>query len=136
MLSWLLTNQPSNLRIRHCNRMVQTWCPQGHTHLPVDRGNPFHEPCSTTPFSAHSIQPANSRTHQHNCMGPLGRVASLASLVAGLAALVARSVEVAAQWEGTRDGGLCNTTLFLSAAQVFSASTAQLNGSTGPEGTG
>jgi len=110
-LFWLLTTQPSNLRIQHCNRMVQRWFQLAHTHLPVDQGNPFHEPCNTTPFSARSIPPANSRIHQHNCMGPPGLVALLASLVARLAALVARSVEVVARWEGTRDGALCNTTL-------------------------
>jgi len=45
-------------------------------------------------------------------MGLPGRVALLASLVARLASLVARSVLVVALWEGNRDGGLCNTTLF------------------------
>jgi len=69
--------------------MAQRWFQLAHTHLPVDLGNPFHEPCSTTPFSAHSIQPANSQIHQHNCMGLPGRLALPASLVA-LAALVAR----------------------------------------------
>jgi len=48
-------------------------------------------------------------------MGPLGRVALLASLAAGLAVLVAmvevETVEVAALWVGIRGGGLCNTTL-------------------------
>jgi len=52
-------------------------------------------------------------------MGLPGLVALLASLVARLAALVARSVEVAAQWEGTRDGGLCNTTLFCQLPRYF-----------------
>merc|ERR1711862_399042 len=61
-LSWLLTILPSNLRIRHYNRMAQRWSPRGHTLPPLDQGNPFHELCSTTPFSAHSIQPANSRS--------------------------------------------------------------------------
>jgi len=77
-LSWLLTNLPSNWRIPHCSRTVQRWSPQVHTHLAVDRGNPCHEPCSTTPFSARSILPANSQIHQHNCMGLPGRVAQLA----------------------------------------------------------
>jgi len=110
-LFWLLTTQPSNLRIQHCNRMVQRWFQLAHTHLPVDQGNPYRALCNTIPFLAHSILPANSQIHQHNCMGPPGRVALLASPVARLAALVARSVEVVARWEGTRDGGLCNTTL-------------------------
>jgi len=81
-----------------------------HTHLPVDQGNPWNEPCSTTPFSAHSIPLANSRIRQHNCMGLLGRVALLASLVARLAEWVA-TVEAAALWVGIRGGGLCSTTL-------------------------
>jgi len=110
-LSWLLTTQPSNLRIQHCNHMVQRWFQLAHTHLLVDQGNPYHALCNTTPFSAHSTPPANLQIHQHNCMGPPGRVALLASPVARLAALVARSVEVVARWEGTRDGGLCNTML-------------------------
>jgi hypothetical protein len=46
-------------------------------------------------------------------------VARTAALVARLAALVARSVEVAAQWEGTHDGGLCNTTLSCQLPKYF-----------------
>jgi len=49
-------------------------------------------------------------------------VAKLAALVARLAALVARSVEVAAaaaQWEGTHDGELCNTTLSCQLPRYF-----------------
>merc|ERR1719220_1019839 len=103
-LFWLLTTQPSNLRIQHCNRMVQRWFQLAHTHLPVDQGSPCREPCNTTPFSAHSIQPANSRIHQHNCTGPPGRVALLASLVAIL-------VEVAVLWVGIHGGALCSTTI-------------------------
>jgi len=107
-LFWLLTNLPSNWRIQHCNRMAQRWSPEVHTHLPVDRGSPCHEPCSTTPFSARSIPPANSRIHQHNCTGPPERVALLASLVARLAEWVATA---AALWVGIHGGGLCSTTL-------------------------
>jgi len=50
------------------------------------------------------------------------QVAKLAALVARLAALVARSVEVAAaaaQWEGTHDGELCNTTLSCQLPRYF-----------------
>jgi len=111
ILSWPLTTQPSNLRIRHCNRTGQRWFQLAHTHLPVDQGNPYRALCNTTPFSAHSTPPANSQIHQHSCMGPRGQVALLASLVARLAALVARSVEVAVLLEGTRGGALCNTTI-------------------------
>jgi len=103
--SWVLTNLPSNWRIQHCNHMAQRWSPQVHTRLPVDRGNLCHEPCSTTPFSARSIPPANSQIHQHNCMGRPGRVAWSASLVAR------RAQRVAVQWEGSRGGGLGNTML-------------------------
>jgi len=107
ILSWLQTTPPSNLRIRHCSRMARRWSPQGHTLPPLDRGNLCRGPCSTTPSSAHSIQPANSRTHQHNCMGLPGVVAQLASLVARLAGLVA---EVAVLWVRNHGGELCNTT--------------------------
>jgi len=115
-LSWLLTILPSNLRIRHYNRMAQRWSPRGHTLPPLDQGNPFHELCSTTPFWVHSIQPANSRIHQHNCMGLLGVAALLASLVAVLAGLVA---EVAALWGHTHDGGPCNTRLSYQLPRCF-----------------
>jgi len=111
--SWLLTNLPSNWRIQHCNHMAQRWSPQVHTRLPVDRGNLCHEPCSTIPFSAHSILPANSQIHQHNCMGRQGRVAWSASLVAR------RAQRVAVQWEGSRDGGLGNTTLSCQLPRCF-----------------
>merc|ERR1719210_2775303 len=74
-------------------------------------GTPFQHFGNTTLFWLLTTQPANLQIHQHSCMGPPGRVALLASPVARLAALVARSVEVVARWEGTRDGGLCNTTL-------------------------
>merc|ERR1712209_39767 len=98
--SWLQTTPPSSLRIRHCNHMAQRWSPRGHTLPPHDRGNPSHELCSTTPSSAHSIQPANSRTRQHNCMGLPGVVAQLASLVAQMVVL----------WVRNHGGELCNTT--------------------------
>jgi len=86
-----------------------------HTHLPVDQGNPFHEPCSTTPFSAHSIRPANSRIHQHNCMGLPGRLALPASLVV----VARRSVEVAVLWVGIHGGALCNTTISCQLPRYF-----------------
>jgi len=75
ILFWPLTNPPSNLRSLHCNRTAQRWSRQVHTHQAADQGNPCHEPCSTIPFSAHSIPPANSQIHPHNCRGPLGRPA-------------------------------------------------------------
>jgi len=106
--------------------MVQRWFQLAHTHLPVDQGNPYRELYNTIPFSAHSTPPANSQTHQHNCMGPPGGlallaalVARLAALVARLAAVVARLVEVVAQWEGTHDGELCNTTLSCQLPRYF-----------------
>jgi len=58
-------------------------------------------------------------------MGPPGGLALLAALVARLAAvarlavLVARSVVVVAQWEGTHDGELCNTTLSCQLPRYF-----------------
>jgi len=73
-----LTSLPSNWRILHCSRMAQRWSPQVHTRLPVDRGNPCHELCNTTPSWEHSIPLANSQSHQHNCMGQPVRVALLA----------------------------------------------------------
>jgi len=105
MLSLPLTTRPSNLRIQHCNRMVQKWFQLEHTHLPAAQGNPCRELCNTTLSWVHSIPPANSRIRQHNCMGPPGLVARLESLVARLAPTVAR-------WARTHDGGPCNTTPF------------------------
>jgi len=55
-------------------------------------------------------------------MGPPGLLALLALAAARLAALVAGlagSVEVAALWEGTRGGGLCNTTLSCQLPRYF-----------------
>jgi len=43
----------------------------------------------------------------------------LAALVATLAEVVARLVEVVAQWEGTHDGELCNTTLSCQLPRYF-----------------
>jgi len=46
-------------------------------------------------------------------------VAKLAALVARLAVLVATVEVAAAQWEGTHDGELCNTTLSCQLPRYF-----------------
>jgi len=52
-------------------------------------------------------------------MDPLDEVALLASLVARLAPLVARSAEAAPQWVGIRGDGLCSTTLSCQLPKCF-----------------